>query len=119
MFLWFRVFVKNRVPLGRSEIAENAKSEFAISVDEITSNRSKPRLPRSQIDKLILILPKDIGNSSFRFRANRGPFVVESNLCFLAVSKKSIFMVQSRIFGGWGQAWKTRCSISDRFYGLF
>ena len=56
--------------LGRSGIAENAKLEFAIFVEEISLNRSKPRLPRRQIDNFILNLPKDIENSIFRFRAN-------------------------------------------------
>ena len=51
-------------------IFENAKLEFAIFVEETRLNRSKPRLPRSQIDNFILNLPKDIGNSIFRFRAN-------------------------------------------------
>ena len=100
--------------LKRSESAENAKLEFAILVAEISLNRSKPRLPRSQIDNFILILPKDIGNSIFRFRANRGPFVVESNLCFLAVSKKSIFIVRNRIFGGHEETRKSRIWNSSR-----
>ena len=56
--------------LERSGIAENAKLEFAIFVEEISLNRSKPRLPRSQNDNFILNLPKDIENSIFRFRAN-------------------------------------------------
>ena len=73
--------------LERSEIAENAKLEFAIFIDEISLNRSTPRLPRSQIDNFILKLPKDIENSIFRFRANRGPFVVASNLFFGGVEK--------------------------------
>ena len=76
--------------MGRSEIAENAKLEFAIFVEEISLNRSKPRLPRSQVDNFILKLPKDIENSIFRFRANRGPFLVESNLCFLRYRKSPV-----------------------------
>ena len=68
--------------LERSEIVENAKLEFAILVEEISLNRSKARLPRRQIDNFILNLPKDIENSIFRFRANRGPFLVASNIFF-------------------------------------
>ena len=55
--------------MGRSEIAENAKLEFAIFVEEISLNRSKPRLPRRQIYKFIFNLPKvgihSLGLTSF------------------------------------------------------
>ena len=86
--------------LERPEIAENAKLEFAIFFEEINVNRSKPMLPKSQFNEFTFKLRKDIENWIFRFRANRGPFVVESNLCFLAVSKNSIFIGWNRIVGG-------------------
>ena len=63
--------------LGRSGIAENAKLEFAIFVEEISLNRAKPRLPRSHTYNFILKLPKDIENSIFRFRAHRRPKAME------------------------------------------
>ena len=100
--------------LKRSKIAENAKLEFAILFGEISANRSTPMFFRSQINEFILKLPKDIGNSIFRFRANRGPFVVESDLYFLAVSKKPIFIVRNRILGGYEEARKSRILNSSR-----
>ena len=102
-----------RLLLRRSERSENAKIQFRICVEEICLNRSGPRLPSSKIYEFKFLSQKDVENSIFRFRANRGPFVVESNLCFFAVSKKSIFMVRNPIFGGHEETRKSRILNSN------